>query len=158
MIKKIVLTFLCCIFMQSSSAKVIELDNRNSDHCRQQLANSHDQFPIVFIYMKHCPYADQLRPLYEKASEEVTDREFFAFNFKDHDDPRLNYLRQAHDCLGKLPLVSPRVSVYILDEDESGPMIMGEYKSGLNGISTKEDIINFINMEREKKAVTTLVK
>lgn len=143
--KTFVCTALLCL-TSTAFANVIELDNENPDHCRQQLANSIDQTPVVFFYMKDCPYADKLRPIYEKVSNEYPDRTFYAFNFQDMKGAAHPYTWEAQTCLGRMPLVSPTIDVMLVDnEDPKYPTIWGQFKSSL--ANDEQGIIRAINLD-----------
>ena len=169
MIKKILATLIgSALFTQTAEAMIIELDNMNPDHCRQQILRTLStkdpedmQFPVIFTYMKHCPWADKLRPIIEQVSNEMPNRVFYAFNFKDEEHPERNYIAQAQTCLGFLPFASPSVSLYVIGNDGNmpvRPMILGEYRRGLNGMSTKQEVEDFIKIDSTTLKAITLPK
>lgn len=145
---------------QLANAKVIELDNKNPDHCRQQiLAANPDHDPIIMTYMNGCPAATAMRPVFEKLSEEMPDRTFFAINFEDEIFPFQTY-RRVSECLGKTPFMSPNFFLYMIADGEYGRYIVGDWKGGL--ASTKEELINFIGNDAQnnnlKKNMTLSTK
>lgn len=151
MLKKILLPFVLSFSLcQIAHAKVVELDNLNPNHCRQQLITGLDAAPTVMIYMKGCPWANKVRPLYEDISNAIPKRNLFAFNFFDGEHVELSssYMRTAMECLGTTPFISPifvqyNVFATPLPEKYYG-YINGIQKMGLDGDATKEDILKFI--------------
>lgn len=45
--KLILLVIISMVFWRFGYAEVIELDNQNPDHCRQQIFNSSDHYPVI---------------------------------------------------------------------------------------------------------------
>lgn len=157
MIRKLVICTVFCGLTTAAMANVIELDNINADHCRQQLASSTDQLPVVFIYMKGCPYADKLRPIYEEVANEYPARTFYAFNFQDMKEGGESYIREAQTCLNRMPIISPSIDVmFVSNDDPKFPEIFGQIKSSL--ADDKQGIVNAINFDGVKKTMYAMKK
>lgn len=155
MLKKIILSFLIAFSSsQLVQAKVIELNNLNPDNCRQAILGAGSTRPIIFMYMDGCPWADKLRPLYEQVSDENPDRPFFAFKFYDENHNDYQIAQTAQACFGTFPSRSP--SVFIYNVMPSGPKFSGYFigidKMGLDGGSTKEDILQFLDLGISNKS------
>ena len=100
--------------------------------------------------MKGCPYADKLRPIYEKVANDYPSRDFYAFNFQDMDEKGQSYIGAAQTCLGRMPLVSPTIDVmYVANDDPEYPEIYGQVKSNL--ADDEKSIINAINFDAIEK-------
>lgn len=140
-----------------AQAKVIELSTVNPDKCRQTILGSGVTRPVIFMYMKNCPWADKLRPIYEAVANEFPERAFFAYNFND-DSGNSNYVKAktAQECFGTLPNRSPSIYVYNImpSSTEHGfpGYFFGEDRMGLDGSATKEDLIRFLGLRDPKQA------
>lgn len=163
---------ICCLLIifsisQTTLANVIELDNLNPIHCKEQLVTSGTELetsPVVMVYIKGCPWAAKLRDVYEQVSTEYPARRLFAFDFFDpSSDAMTNQVitRTAIECLGTTPYASPELYMYnvIADICPSEAYINGFKKIGLenHGAATKEDIIKFIG-EGDKSEKVTLIR
>lgn len=163
MIKKIILFILLTFcYCQLAMGEVIELSNTNSLQCRQQLVTGMNQFPVVFVYMKGCSWADKVRPIYEQVTKETPYRNFYAFNFSSLKNKENNalYMRTAMECLGFAPFRSPFLTIYHVLFTSSpakySGYVYGVYKLGLNGDANKEDILRFIQLSNHVNATYAL--
>ena len=109
--KLILATSLSVFFSQASFADpVIELDNKNYVQCIKQLNSVKDEFPVILIYAKNCPYAQIFLPTYAAVAqyESQLGRAFFQFNYGGAS------LEVVNKCLGikrSTILVSPVITV-----------------------------------------------
>ncbi len=139
------------IYLVTAQAKVVELNNFNADICRQTILKAGDTRPIVFMYMHDCPWAKKLRPIYEQVSNDFPNRAFFAFEFTDGSDGNdYERAKTAQECFASIPSRSPSIYVYNVItslSDKFPGYFIGEDRMGLDGGSTREDLIKFLDLQ-----------
>lgn len=146
---KMFLVLFILLFSPIASAQIIELNSQNPDACRQQLLQSNDTNPIIFMYNKDCPHAQKVLPVYIEVSNKVKSRTFFTYDFSENDG--FDYLRAitAHGCLGFLPGYSPLIGIYsVMPASNTSPgEIGGLMRLNLFGEgTTANDILQFIGV------------
>lgn len=147
MLKRMLMCSFLVSLLSQAQAAVIDLDNLSAAHCQQQLttyAQKIEPLPVVLMYMKDCPWAKKLMPIYEEVANEYPNRPFFRYEYSEA-DPLV-----AHYCFnGVMPYVSPQIySFYVMasfQKDRSG-QVLGIEKAGLDGAATKQDIIDFLGL------------
>ncbi len=135
-------------------AKVIEHDNQNIAHCKQQLKNDQWERNVVMLYVKDSQGTNKFRALYEQVSTEHPDRHLFALNVlnpnADAKDNLLirktvkacltNMMSGGERAMGDINSKTPALLLY----DYSIAKNFDEKGRGLPIVSTKEDILYFI--------------
>lgn len=162
MFKKIVLCVFSMMLFSIAHAEVIDLDNMSPTHCQQQLTTTNQvgnieaNEPVVLMYMKDCPWAKKIMPIYEEIANEYPNRPFFRYEFSDA-SPLV-----AHYCFnGVMPYGSPQIFVFnVLISSLQGRsgFVNGIEKAGLDGAATKQDIIDFIGLNKATNKAFTLRK
>ncbi|GEM_PF-6691412 len=99
---------------------VIELDNQNAARCIQQISSVQDEFPVVLIYEKQCPYAKIFLPTYQSVSSDPSQqgRAFFEYDFSNE---QRDVLAQCLGLDANAILASPTVTVILqMTDPETG--------------------------------------
>lgn len=145
---------------QLTYAKVIEIDNRNIVHCREQLDNNEWVQNVLMLYVKDSPGTAKFRAIYEQVSTEYPKRHLFALNvFDSKADAKENQLilKTVHGCLtnmwsggeesmGDLNAKTPAMLLYDYAIARVGLDTPAHHK-----LSTKEDILEFIGEKNKRK-------
>lgn len=139
---------------QLTYAKVIELDNHNVMHCKEQLENDNWERNVLMLYVKGSPGTNKFRAIYEQVSTEYPNRHLFALNvFDPNVDAKENKLiwKTVEGCLTNMWHDYEEFMGNI--NAETPAMLLYDYahaKVGLenHGLSRKEDILEFMFEEK----------
>jgi len=158
MIKTILFLLLSFAFT-AVYADVVELDNQNPDHCRQQILAAKDQLPVIMIYQYHCPYAKAFMPIYEETAKENPDRAFFKFDVEGAPGKPANWQAQV-SCLQQTGRTgSPTVIVVYKDTDQNlGDFYTAPIRANGGGNMTKDDLLKLITFSSNEKQQLAMAK
>lgn len=156
MIKKLLsLLGMTALLLSTAYAKsnVIELDNHNMLHCQEQLKNDDWVRNVLMLYVKDSPGTEKFRANYDQVSTEYPQRHLFALRvFDPKADAKENQLiwKTVKGCL---------TNMWYRREDSMGEintktpaLLLNDYAAaivGVDDLSTKEDIIKFIQDKKE---------
>lgn len=144
---------LSIVFNQAVFSKVIDLDTFNPDQCRQQLLHSVDSFPIVLTYFPECPYAKKFMPIYEAVAKEHPERTFFRYNFNENAVSNQNLAICLQQLGGAFSPVMRVIPIY-RDGSTGTSYLFPALKIGGNGNWTKDQVVNFIDINDEKRFIS----
>jgi hypothetical protein len=138
-------------------AEIIELDNQDPDHCRQQVISDKDDVPVVLAYFSWCePAKEFIQNIFEPVAKEHPERTFFKFNMDNTSDwQAFNHCLQLSGHLG-----SPTSIIYkkFTNPQTGAKILIGPLRMSVGSNVTKEEFLKLIDMNGMNKKTLSFVK